>query len=214
MDNASSTPKADVLALVSAIGIVVGFLFMPWLSFLGVSLTGWNLFTLSQASFNPNSSIHSDNPGMFWSWLILGAGVLGLVTSIWGVRSPTGRRAASKWSLAAGLVVLYPLGSLVVGLNGSTVNLMGFLGIGFWATLLGSIGLVVQAFLARPTVDAGRTSSAYVYGSSSASSVARTSLPPMQKTSPSPLFQPLQDHKQPRGDKEGGMVQTSGDSWW
>jgi len=213
MDNSSSTPMADVLALVSAIGIVVGFLFMPWLSFFGVSLTGWNLFALSQAASDPNSTFHSNNTGTFWFVLILGAGVLGLVTSIWGLRSPSGRRTASKWSLIAGLVALFPLGIAVVELNGSTVNLMSFIGIGFWATLLGSIGLVVQVFLPRPTVDAVWTPSTYTYGSSGASNAVQTPLPPMQKTPSSPLFQPLQDHKQPRGDK-GGMAQTSGDSWW
>ncbi len=196
MNNSSSTPKADVLALVSAIGIVVGFLFMPWLSFLGVSLTGWNLFTLSQASFNPNSSVQSDNTGMFLPLLILGAGVLGLVTSIWGVRSPASRRAASKWSLAAGLVVLYPLGSLVVGLNGSTVNLMGLLGIGFWVTLLGSIGLVVQAFLSRPAVNAWVAPSTHTYSSSGASNQAQTSLPPFSSRLAKVSFQPLQDDTQ------------------
>ena len=213
MDHSSSTPMADTLALVCAVAMVVGFLFMPWLSFFGVSLTGWNLLALSQAASDPNSTFHSDNTGTFWFVLILAAGVLGLVTSIWGLRSPDSRGAASKWSLAAGLVALLPLVIVLVELNGSTVNLMSFIGIGFWATLLGSIGLVVQVFLPRPTVDAVWTPSTYTYGSSGASNPVQTPVPPMQKTQPSPLFQSLQDHKQPRGDK-GGMAQTSGDSWW
>jgi len=210
MDHSSSTPMADTLALVCAVAMVVGFLFMPWLSFFGVSLTGWNLLALSQAASDPNSTFHSDNTGTFWFVLILAAGVLGLVTSIWGLRSPTSRRAASKWSLATGLVALLPLVIVLVELNGSTVNLMSFLGIGFWATLLGSIGLVVQAFLSRPTVDAGWTPSTHTYGSSSASNLVQTSLPRVQT---SPLFQPLQGDTQ-ANDPKGSVAQQYGDSQW
>ena len=157
------TPMADVVALVSAIGVVAGFLFMPWVSLFAFSLTGWNLMTLTNAASNSGygSSAHPDYSGTFWLLLILGAGVLGLATSIWGLRSPAGRRVASKWTLVAGLAALLPLGIVVVQLNGSTVNLMGLIGIGFWVTLLGSIGLVVQVFVPRPNDEIDASAIAY-----------------------------------------------------
>jgi len=145
------TPTADVLALVSAIGIVAGFLFMPWVSLFAFSLTGWNLMTLTSSTSNPGygSSAQPDYGGTLLGLLIPAAGVLGLVTSIWGLRSPSSRRNASKWTLLAGLAALLPFGLIVLQLNGRTAN-MSVIGIGAWVTLLGAIGLVVQVFFPRP----------------------------------------------------------------
>jgi hypothetical protein len=160
VNSSSNTSVADIVALVCGVAMIVGFLFMPWVSFLGLNATGWTLLSMANAATNNPNTTSGSADGLLWlTVLILAAGVCGTATALWGLTRPAGRRAASIWSLIAGLVAVVPLLILVVQASSnqttSSYSTLGssLIGSGVWITLLGAAGLVVQKFLPRPSLN-------------------------------------------------------------
>lgn len=158
--NNQSTPfsTADFIALLCALAIGIAFLVMPWLSVLGVSMTGLKLLPEAQATIqNDISSL----------WLIpLAAGVGGLA-ALWGLLDASARRMTAVATCLAGIVGLVYYGIFFVNSQNS-LDVTSFVGAGFWVALFASVGLVVQVFIPRPvssvTVSAGQVSSYFSAG--------------------------------------------------
>lgn len=167
MTSSSDTSGADVLALICGIAMIVGF-FLPWFSItlfgVSASISAWELL-LRLLNAAGNSTINSNAPiniggSLFLLIAILAASICGTLTALWGLRSPEGRRVASRWSLVAGLVGAAPLVYALIQMlsyqppSALPISPLSFIGIGAWVTFVGAVGLIAQVFFPRPYLDA------------------------------------------------------------
>lgn len=156
----STTPVPGALVTLIGSGVaVLGFLFLPWLSFYGFfSVSGWQLLS-SSSSFVGSSA----NVGLFVVAMlaILVATLLNLGVGIAGMMgrgsSPVNLVQIISGFLGIGLIALGLFGFLQAtassntssSISGSQVNYFQFIGFGVYVTVAGLIVALVGGFTSR-----------------------------------------------------------------
>lgn len=97
-------------------------------------------------------------PGALGIFLVPAAAVAALLLTGWSVWKPRFNRLASGLILVSGLVALayYVIFFVIDALLPLPINFVDFVRPGFWIALVGSMGLIVQIFVPRFTVDSSR----------------------------------------------------------
>lgn len=139
---------ADLLALVCAVVLLVGFVLLPWSG------------TPGSGKVTGLESLQDDQAG----WLILAAGMVASLAALWGMFKPKYSRLAGSLGLIGGLVALvyyvfFMLGNFIDGSNALFLS-----GLGFWLGLAASAGLMVQVMIPRPPLPDYATSDANYLG--------------------------------------------------
>jgi uncharacterized membrane protein len=137
---ASRFSIGDFVALVCAILIAIAFVFMPWVNIQDSGISGINLLSASQASYEENQTT---------LFLVPVAAFLAALFGLWGLLDSFIRKYSRFAILLSAIVGLVYFGQLVMGNSASPVDFSGF-GLGFWLALIGLLGLIVQVFLPRP----------------------------------------------------------------
>ncbi|MFW5748041.1 MAG: branched-chain amino acid ABC transporter permease [Chloroflexota bacterium] len=82
--------------------------------------------------------------------LLIWGGVIGLLAALWGLLDPKTREITAIVAAVGGLLaVLYFISFFAANSHGQ-IDIIGYLGLGFWVMLLASVGLLLQIFWPRP----------------------------------------------------------------
>lgn len=136
---AFSTP--DFAALACAVGLGLAFSFAPWFTAVDTDVRGISLVTGM-----------ATNQHIGWSlWLIPIAAALGIASSLWGLFDLPNRHTPRLVTCSAGLIALTYFGVFLLQLSQRETGAAETLKAGFWIALALSVGLVVQAFIPRPS---------------------------------------------------------------
>jgi HAMP domain-containing protein len=121
--------------------MAVGFLLFPWLQLDGVGYTG---ISLIQAQ----ASTPYDLSQLF---LLPVAIVIGAAAGIWALLNASSSRRASLLAFIASLIGLACYGLFVIQNRQHVIDLTSVVGVGFWLTLAGTLGLFIQVVIPRAT---------------------------------------------------------------
>lgn len=130
----------DFISFASAIVLAIAFVAIPWLTLLGVPLTGLELVSKVQPVGNNDMSM---------LFIIPIAALFGGVAGVLGLAIARSRGATRAMALIAGIFGLAYYVLFFVQYAESSTNLTGMIGIGFWIGLVANIGLFFQAFIPR-----------------------------------------------------------------
>lgn len=135
---------ADVVSLVGALLILVGFALLPWLHQDGISVTGLSLLTSS--SLPISAELQAAAQERQWILLLVpAAAVLALVAVAAGVTQPRYRRVSSWLIRLAGLMgVVYYLLFGALDRENTSLTMFQFSGGGFWLAFFASAVLFLQ----------------------------------------------------------------------
>jgi alpha-glucoside transport system permease protein len=158
-DEPPSFSTADFLALVSAVIILIAFLWMPWMSDthtvvnsdetseqVVMSYTGRGLMGADFAA-NEDTPAATAKIAIF---LVPLAAVAGIGFSLWGLFTPGARGTSAIGTVGAGLVGFsyFIVTFLLEGDNALSVS--GAAQFGFWIGMIASVGLILQVVMTRP----------------------------------------------------------------
>lgn len=144
---------ADVVTLIGALVLLVGFALLPWLHQNGESATGLNLLTSSSLPLTADllAAVQAQGSTLL---LIPAAALLALAALVWGIMQPRYRRAAAWLIRLAGLMgILYFLLFGALDRETTSLPLFQFSGGGFWLAFFASALLFLQFLALRPAAD-------------------------------------------------------------
>lgn len=133
---------ADFIGTASAVILLITLLIVPWFIVNGAGVTGFSLISAAPSldKLQPSAPL-----------LLLFAGVLGGLASLWGMFDVRARNVSRNAGLVAGLMGLLYYGVFLFENSLSLPDYVGgFIGIGFWIGLVAVLGLLVQTAVPRP----------------------------------------------------------------
>jgi branched-chain amino acid transport system permease protein len=82
--------------------------------------------------------------------LVLAGGILALLAGLWAFYDPKLREIAALVAALGGILALLYFATFFAENRYSSLDVSGFMGLGFWLALFSAVGLLLQAFLPRP----------------------------------------------------------------
>ena len=161
---------ADVLALVFAFGLLLSFLLMPWVqvdapeinlsavgarfllddpivdfenSVVAASLTPENAETLGQV-------IGQIEDVVGYPDLVMLGAVIGILFGLWSLLDHSTREITALIAGIGGLIAALYFLSFFAANRHSGVDVIGYMGVGFWAAAFFAVGMVLQVVFPRP----------------------------------------------------------------
>ncbi|HEX2907610.1 MAG TPA: ABC transporter permease [Phototrophicaceae bacterium] len=156
---------ADIVTLMSAFIMLIGFTLLPWLHQNGASATGLNLLTLSTSPLSTDLLVVvQQRQGLLL--LIPAAALLALGALVWGVLQPRYRPLAAWLVRLAGLLgIVYYLLFGAFDRENTTFTLFQFSGGGFWLAFYAAAALLLQFLVLRPAAESHLTTAVPGVGS-------------------------------------------------
>ncbi|PJF21428.1 MAG: hypothetical protein CUN56_11150 [Phototrophicales bacterium] len=163
--NKFSPPDFAILLLAAL--MLVAFLFMPWMHLhingTSISTTGArflldqpvvdferDLFVdLFSETIGAQTLVSNIEQVVADPNLVLIAGILALLFGLWALADSTTRELAAIVTAGAGILGLIYFMTFFANNRHNAVDVIGFMGMGFWLALLASIGLILQVFIPR-----------------------------------------------------------------